>query len=183
MWDCLNLDTGQLWVRRQYKRTRDGLAFVNKPKTQGSKRSMVLPAFVVRELKKVKAEQEKNKSIFGSEYKDFNLVCCWPDGSPLDPDWISCNFKKFIKSLGLKVRLHDTRHSHVTLLTEMRISDKEVQDRVGHVTMVMKNRYTHVTSAMNDHVANMLDQEIFQHIEEMAEQQKNQDPASFKHDV
>lgn len=164
-WNCVYLDTGIIEVRWQYQRTRNGLAFT-KVKTKGSKRSFKLPQFVVEELTTVKQQQEQNKKLLGNQYSNNNLVCCWPDGKPFNPDWISRNWNLFAKKIGIELRLHDTRHSHVTLLTELRVSDKEIQDRVGHVTDVMKNRYTHTTKRMNDQVASLIEESIFERVAE-----------------
>ena len=50
-----------------------------------------------------------------------------------------------IKNLGLrKIRLYDLRHGHITELLNDGVTDKQIQERVGHSSATMtKDRYEH----------------------------------------
>ncbi|GAB4265235.1 MAG: hypothetical protein Kow00111_16260 [Thermincola ferriacetica] len=177
-WKNVDLETGIINISKQYQRTRHGLDFT-KLKNRKKRKGFKLPPFALAELRKVKAEQDRLKDILGDEYLDQDMVCCWPNGRPLKPDWISRQWRKFREQNSLNnIRLHDIRHSHITLLTELRVSDKEIQERIGHLSKEMKDHYTHITSTMDDHVANLIQDNLFVKVDEQMkglERQKNQD--------
>jgi integrase len=57
-----------------------------------------------------------------------------------------------------KVRLHDLRHTHATLLLQRGIPAKLVQERLGHSSITMTlDLYSHVTPEMVKLAAESLD--------------------------
>jgi integrase len=70
-------------------------------------------------------------------WEDNDLVCCRPDGLPIDPDRFSKDFSALSQCLGLGVRLHDLRHSHISQLLGVRVH--VVSERAGH-----KNAYVNL---------------------------------------
>jgi integrase len=49
------------------------------------------------------------------------------------------------KQAGVKrIRIHDLRHSHVSLLTEMGFSALAIADRLGHESIDVTYRYAHL---------------------------------------
>ncbi len=53
--------------------------------------------YIMDLLKRHLKEQEKKKLFFESEYKDYNLVCCKPNGEPINPSNYSHTFGKLLK--------------------------------------------------------------------------------------
>jgi integrase len=52
------------------------------------------------------------------------------------------------KASGVKrIRIHDLRHSHVSLLIELGFSAVAIADRVGHESIDITCRYAHVFSS------------------------------------
>ncbi len=45
-------------------------------------------------------------------------------------------------------RLHDARHTAATLLLEQGVDIRVVQEILGHSTLAMTKRYTHVTDTL-----------------------------------
>jgi len=72
------------------------------------------------------------------------------DGRPDDPDVISQQFQTATKLTGVKrIRLHDCRPTHATLLLEAGVHAKVVSERLGHSSvMVTLDRYSHVLPNM-----------------------------------
>lgn len=62
-----------------------------------------------------------------------DLVFSHPDGRPFRPNTVSRAFQEIAQSVGLKgVRLHDLRHAHATILLQLGVHPKIVQERLGH---------------------------------------------------
>jgi integrase len=54
------------------------------------------------------------------------------------------HFNKYIEESGVKkIRIHDLRHSHVSLLRHLKFDRYEVAKRLGHTPEMVDNTYTH----------------------------------------
>ena len=62
-------------------------------------------------------------------------------------DWAA--WKWLCKAAGVRdARLHDARHTAATLLLEQGVDIRVVQEILGHSTLAVTKRYTHVTSRL-----------------------------------
>lgn len=62
------------------------------------------------------------------------------------------------KAAGLKrIRIHDLRHSHVTMLVEMGMSVPSIAARLGHSGETVTHRYLHLLPGSEAAIANELD--------------------------
>jgi integrase len=95
----------------------------------------------------------------GDAWADTGLVFCAEDGTAKHPGGYSRDFRQLVKAAGLpRVRLHDLRHTHATLLLEAGRPTKEVSVRLGHAsTAFTEDTYMHVTEAMRARAAEVLD--------------------------
>lgn len=67
--------------------------------------------------------------------------------------------KRGCAACGLEpIRIHDLRHSHVSLLIEMGFSAIAIADRLGHETYEMTLRYAHLFPSKQSDMAAALDQ-------------------------
>ena len=63
------------------------------------------------------------------------------------------------KAAGVKrIRIHDLRHSHVSLLINQGYQAAAIADRVGHETVEITDRYTHIYPSKQNEMANTLDE-------------------------
>ena len=69
--------------------------------------------------------------------------------------------KRGIKESGVKrIRLHDLRHSHSSMLIEMGFSPLEIADRFGHEKIeTTLNTYSHLYPNKQEKLADRLDTE------------------------
>ena len=58
-----------------------------------------------------------------------------------------------------KIRIHDLRHSHISLLIDMGFSAVAIADRVGHESIDITYRYAHLFPTKQDEMADFLDNE------------------------
>lgn len=64
------------------------------------------------------------------------------------------------KAAGVKrIRIHDLRHSHISLLIEMGFSAVAIADRVGHESIDITYRYAHLFPSTQTEIAEKLDVE------------------------
>lgn len=64
------------------------------------------------------------------------------------------------KAAGVKrIRIHDLRHSHVSLLIEMGFSALAIADRVGHESVDITYKYAHLFPSKQQEMAQKLDME------------------------
>ena len=74
------------------------------------------------------------------------FVFCHSDGSPLEPDKVTKDFKKVAKRAGMPgLRLHDLRHTRASLTLAEGVHLKIVSERLGHSNIgITGDLYSHV---------------------------------------
>ena len=88
---------------------------------------------------------------WGEKYRqDLDLVFCKPDGSPYDPDETTRRFEARAEACSVvpRIRFHDMRHTHATLLLESGESVRYVAERLGDREDTVVETYSHVTPRM-----------------------------------
>ncbi|HEY5575594.1 MAG TPA: tyrosine-type recombinase/integrase [Clostridiaceae bacterium] len=85
----------------------------------------------LKELKTHKKAQLENKLKSHEHYDDSGFICCWDNGKPFRPPHISGLFRKSVKKLDYpKIRFHDLRHTHATMLLSQGVNPKIVSERL-----------------------------------------------------
>ena len=65
-----------------------------------------------------------------------------------------------VKAAGVKrIRIHDLRHSHISLLIDMGFTALAIADRVGHESIDITYRYAHLFPTRQAEMADKLDME------------------------
>lgn len=157
-WQDVDLNAGVIAVRQAAQQTRAGISF-KPPKTAKGRRVVALLELTVEALQQHKVEQAKERLLLGPGYQDHGLVCAQPDGRPWRPDALTNAFAAFVRNAGLpRVRFHDLRHSHATLLLRQGVHPKVVSERLGHATVgITLDTYSHVLPGMQEEAAHKLD--------------------------
>jgi integrase len=157
-WKNVDLDRGTLRVVQSLEQTKKGLRFKD---TKTSKvRAIVLPAYAIEELRRLKRQQAEELLALGVRQTGETLVCCRADGEPLQPRSLTQQFTKLRKGVKdlPRVRFHDTRHTHATQLLADGVHPKVAQERLGHSTITTTmDLYSHVTDTMQADAATRLD--------------------------
>lgn len=130
--------------------TQDDALALAPVKTNAGRRSIMLDDETLAVLQEHRAAQDFERRSWGSAYRDYDLVFARPDGMPLEPDTVSDQFERLVRRSGLKrIRFHDLRHTHATLLLEAHVDITVVSRRLGHANVqVTADRYAHVTERL-----------------------------------
>ena len=95
----------------------------------------------------------------GRTPSEEDLVFSTADGSPLLPDTVTHAWVKLARRTGLKIRLHDARHTHASLMLKQNVRPKVVQERLGHATIATTlDIYSHVLPEMQEEAALQFDE-------------------------
>lgn len=159
-WEDVDFQGGRLHISQTVQRLA-GKGLVPLPtKTHRSRRAVALPAAVAAILKAWRKQQAQERLAAGPAWRETGLVCTAPGGGPLEPDWITKQFRKAAGELGLPpVRFHDLRHTHATLLLKANVHPKVVSERMGHAQVgVTLDVYSHVLPGMQEEAALAIDQ-------------------------
>jgi integrase len=148
-WQDVDLEAGTLEVIQTLQRVAGRLQFV-KPKTEDSERTIPLPPICLDALKEHRKRQFAERSDRWADWEDHGLVFPSRRGTPMEPDNPRRSWAEIRSSAGLgAVRLHDLRHTCVSLLLDLGVPPHIVREIVGHsdieVTMTI---YAH--SSLDD---------------------------------
>jgi integrase len=129
---------------------KKGGAYIGKPKTANSKRTILFDENIEKYLKDQISKQNALKLLYGKSYHDNDLIISYEDGKPMRPTNINKFFNRIIKAAGVpKIRIHDMRHTHATQLLELGVNPKIVSERLGHASVkITLDLYSHVKPDM-----------------------------------
>lgn len=134
-WDCVDFKKNIITINKSYVMHGD-FAGVTTPKTNASIRQIVLLEESIKILKYL-YKNRISKYVFPNP-NNLNI--------PISPRAVSSNFKRFLKRYNIrKIRFHDLRHIHATLLLNNNINYKILSKRLGHsnVSFTLQT-YTHI---------------------------------------
>jgi integrase len=131
-----------LSITKSYQRLK-GKDVITDPKTPKSKRIISIPDFLSEEM------QEYIK-MFYSQSSTERLF-------PMSKSYLHHEMTRGSTAQGIKrIRIHDLRHSHVSLLIEMGFSAVAIADRVGHESIDITYRYAHLFPSKQSEMASKL---------------------------
>jgi integrase len=162
-WQDVDLTVGVASVRQTLYRL-GGQLIIKEPKTPKSRRQVALSPIVVEELRQLREKQTEHRQQLGDAYMDYNLVFCQEDGKPLHAhNIVQRDFRRISDRAGLRrIRFHDLRHCHATLLLHLGVHPKIVQERLGHANISMTlDTYSHVVPGMQEQAIRALEARLF----------------------
>ena len=152
-WRNVDLDAARLTVNQQilsvgYKLIESSL------KSTTSRRTIDLDPLTVTELRRHRRNQLEQRMATGRR-SDDGYVFAKPDGSPVHPDYISQTFRRAVAKLDVpRIRLHDLRHTHASILLQQGVNAKVVSERLGHSSVAFTMTvYQHVMPGMQAQAA------------------------------
>jgi integrase len=151
-WEDLDLDKATLTVAQTVQRV-DGRLLVDDTKSEASDATVPLPKITRRMLLGHRERQEEERIDAGEIWHDHGLVFSTKFGTPIEPRSLNRQFDAIRAKAGLEsVRLHDFRHTVVSLLLEMGTPPHVVQAIARHADIdVTMSIYAHTNlDAMRD---------------------------------
>ncbi|HFK1761306.1 TPA: tyrosine-type recombinase/integrase [Bacillus cereus] len=155
-WKDIDFENNVIYVRQtltQTARIKEGA------KNNASIRNVHIPVKLVEELKLHQKRIIEEKKYYQRDYNDYDLIICTRDGRPMTPRNCRKEFYHLTEKLGLpKIRFHDLRHTHATMLIQQNVNVKLISERLGHTDIqTTLNTYSHVLPTMQREVADKLD--------------------------
>ena len=132
-------------ITKSYQRL-NGQDLITTPKTEKSNRVITMPKFLSDEI------QDYLKMLYDIE----------PDARmfTVTKSYLYREMERGAKEAGVKrIRVHDLRHSHVSLLIDMGFSATAIADRVGHESIDITYNYAHLFPSKQTEMADRLDME------------------------
>jgi integrase len=150
-WGDVDLILGQISVSRTIHQLKDNSLVFRPTKTVKGRRTIALTPSTIMILRAHRERQEALRiALSGETLNENDMVFCHGDFTPLKPDTVSGAWAELAERAGMgKIRLHDCRHSHVSILLKQNIHPKVVQERLGHATIITTLAiYSHVTPGL-----------------------------------
>lgn len=138
-----DFEKSTLTINKSYQRLK-GKDIITSPKTVKSNRVVKMPKFLCEEI------QEYIGMLYKIDEKErlFQVT----------KSYLHHEMDRGAKAAGVKrIRIHDLRHSHISLLIEMGFSALAIADRVGHESIDITYRYAHLFPNKQTEMANKLD--------------------------
>ena len=134
-WNDIDFKDKTITVNKTLTYGKDYKTIVNSTKTQSSIRVVDIDDDTLKYLKKLKL-QAQSKLVFPNSTGGYQRLSNLQD-----------KLNKYCKKANInKVRVHDLRHTHASLLFASGANAKEVQERLGHTDIkTTLNIYTHLT--------------------------------------
>lgn len=138
----VDLTAKTLSVTKTYSVVK-GKAMITDPKTPKSIRTVTIPDFLVEELKLYMRMQ------YGLKPTDRLF--------PVSKGYLHHMMNKGSEAAGVpRIRIHDLRHSHVSLLIDLGFSAVAIADRMGHESIDITYRYAHMFPSVQVDMADKL---------------------------
>jgi integrase len=138
-----NFDRGTVSINKSYQRINKQ-DVITTPKTPKSIRVIQMPKFLCEEI------QDYFKMFYSLD-SDSRIF-------PISKNYLHREMARGSKATGVKrIRIHDLRHSHVSLLIDMGFTALAIADRVGHESIDITFRYAHLFPTRQIEMADKLD--------------------------
>ena len=133
------------------------------PKTAKGARTIDLDGRTVRMLRAHRADQRLERQLLALPDDGEGLVFCRENGEPYHPDLVRQSFERRVSASAVpRIRFHDLRHTHATLMLQAGVPPKVVSERLGHSTVAFTmDVYAHVIPGMQADAAETFGQLVF----------------------
>ena len=140
-----NFEKGTVTINKSYQRINKQ-DVITTPKTEKSNRSITMPQFLADEM------EDFLKTLYGFQPDDRIFT--------ITKSYLHHEMDRGAKEAGVpRIRIHDIRHSHVSLLIDMGFSATAIADRVGHESIDITYNYAHLFPSKQTEMASRLNVE------------------------
>lgn len=140
-----DLDKRTVTINKTFQHT-GGKDIITPPKTEKSNRTITMPRFLADEMQ----EYLKMQYDIGLDDRMF----------PVTKSYLYREMQRGCQETGVKrIRIHDLRHSHISLLIDQGFSAVAIANRVGHESIDITYNYAHLFPSKQAEMADKLDME------------------------
>lgn len=140
-----NFEACTVTISKSYQRIK-GEDVITTPKTEKSNRTITMPQFLADEM------QDYLKMIYDIQPDDRIFT--------ISKGYLHHEMDRGAKVAGVKrIRIHDIRHSAVSLLIDMGFSAAAIADRMGHESIDITFNYAHLFPSKQTEMAQKLNME------------------------
>jgi integrase len=159
-WRDVDLDAGRLTIEQSLEETAAYGIRVKGPKTKHGRRTISLPAHLVRELHQHWREQQEQRLRIGlGKAPEGSPVFAGPDCRYLSPEALSKAWPGVVAAVGMPgVTLHSLRHTHASMLIAAGVDIFTVSRRLGHASpTITLNTYGHLIRGTDERAAQIME--------------------------
>ncbi|WP_238006168.1 tyrosine-type recombinase/integrase [Dactylosporangium sp. AC04546] len=131
-WEDVDLDNGTITIEKTVQRA-GGKLHIQDAKTESSESVLPLPEITRTTLQRHRDDQDKERVNLAEAWREHGLVFPSEIGTPMEPRNLARHFAGLRERVGITdVRLHDFRHTVVTVLMELGVPPHIVQAIARH---------------------------------------------------
>ena len=140
-----DFEKGTVTINKSYKRLK-GQDVITTPKTEKSNRTITMPQFLTDEIQ----DYLKMQYDIGEDDRMFTIT----------KSYLHREIDRGSKETGVKrIRIHNLRHSAISILIDMGFSATAIADRVGHESIDITYNYAHLFPSKQKEMAEKLNME------------------------
>lgn len=157
-WGCVDFEQSRIHICNNVLYTPDRGLYEDTPKTEKSKRYIVLPAETMDLFQQYRKWQMEERLRLGAYFIDRDFVFTQDNGEPLHPDSVTNYLTKFSRKYNLPhINAHAFRHTMASILYYHGVDSVSVSRRLGHAQVsTTANIYAHIIEDADQRNAEIL---------------------------
>ena len=154
-WDAVDLESGRMEVVATLQQIPGHGLVTGAPKTKKSRRNFTLGPSTIELLRVAQGTQQLARIEAGPLWRETGYVFTRADGSPVQPDILTKNFRSMVRELAMPpLSFHGLRRAFATMALQAGMNPKIVSEALRHsnVTIIL-DTYSHVLPNMQGKLA------------------------------
>ena len=158
-WEDVDFEDGTISINKATQYVAGYGTFEKSTKSDTSNRVVYITPTTIQILKKYKIEQDKQRMLLGSQWKQSTRVFTTDYGEDMHPDRPYKILKQIIKKYGLEdITFHSLRHTSISLQISSGIQTQIISKRAGHSNIsITHSVYSHFFDSGFKEVADKMD--------------------------
>lgn len=165
-WKDIDFQNSIIRVSRSWTKTDEANVFSEGGKTENSRRSIHVSKSVLDVLEAHREKQMEEHKQLGitSEFVFTNS-----NGELYHPDVITQAFRETQEAAGVpRIRFHDLRHTHASILLQKGVHPKIVSERLGHSSITITlDLYSHLIPSIQKEAADAIESYMLSDVSKM----------------
>jgi integrase len=162
-WRDVEFTNGTLRVEQTVGLERGRAVIKPRPKTEASRRTLAVDPVIMDALEVHRERWQAQRVRADDTWQDNDLVFVSSLGTPINPNNLQRDYLRLIALAGVpRIRIHDLRHTHITLAIQAGAPIGAVSRRAGHARVsTTMDIYAQVTPDMHAEVVDRVSALLF----------------------